>query len=515
MNAGEPSAADTHIGEFASIPMVEGDAHPDSSNRTLLAAWEAGDQSAAALLFQRYLVRLTALARSRLSRQLARRLDPEDIVLSAYRSFFLRAADGRIAAPDDDDLWPLLVVLVLRKIHRGVERNTAERRNVNRDVRLDSAMQLDAIAGDATPDQVVALEDELLAVLNPLSPREREIVSRRLQGESEQAIAVGMACSDRTVRRALARTRAVIVERGGIGSVRWPQAAARCARPPTPTFSSDEFREWPTVSLRDLRLHQLIGAGGVAKLYRATRLSDGVVVAVKFLRKRFCTDSMAVASMLNEARTLRTLNHPQIITLCGCGRSSEGAPFLVLPWIDGEDFDTWSKRSKPDVEQIVSTMLSVSGAVDAAHSAGIIHCDLKPANFLINRAGQTYLTDFGFARSVFSHEDALIRGGTPAFFAPEQCSDVFGPVDARTDIYGLGATLYAMLAGRPPFTGPDTPTVIAQIVSSRAPLPPSVPNPAVPAWLDAIVLRCLCKEPAERYQRVDELATAIRANQAP
>lgn len=507
-------AADTQFDEFARISMSDGDADPDRSNRTLLAAWQAGDQSAAALLFQRYLVRLTALARSRLSRTLARRLDPEDIVLSAYRSFFLRAADGRIAAPDNDDLWPLLVVLVLRKVHRGAERNTADRRDVHRDVSLDSTMSIDVFSDDATPEQVAALEDEVLAILDALSPREREMVSRRLQGESEQAIAAQMKCSARTVRRALARTRQVIVERGGIGSVRWPQAAPPSTSRPAPSFPANSFESWPTVELSDLRLHQLVGAGGVAKLYRATRLSDGGVVAVKFLRKRFWSDATAVASMFNEARTLRTLHHPQIITLSGSGRSSEGAPFLVLPWIDGEDFDAWAKRRQPDVVQIVSTMLSVFGAVEAAHAAGITHCDLKPANLLIDRAGQTYLTDFGFARSVSSHHDAWIRGGTPAFFAPEQCADAFGPVDARTDVYGLGATLFAMLAGKTPFTGRDTPEVTSQIISSQSPLPPSLWNPAVPAWLDAIVLRCLRKEPAERYQRVEEMASAIREKQA-
>jgi serine/threonine protein kinase len=268
--------------------------------------------------------------------------------------------------------------------------------------------------------------------------------------------------------------------------------------------------DWPAIPYSDLQLLNLIGAGGIAKLYRARWITEGRDVAVKFLRKRFWRNRPAVAGLMQEAQILRSIKHPQIVTLLGSGRTAKGAAFLVLPWIDGEDFDAWRRRAQPDVNDIVTAMLSAMDAVAAAHGAGVVHCDLKPGNLLRDRDGRIFLTDFGFAHSLRTSEPLFVRGGTAGFLAPEQCSDAFGEIERRTDVYGLGATLYALLCGRPPFVGRDLPDVLAQVVASQLPPPPSHFCAASPAWLDSLVLRCLNKEPAERFGSVEELIVQIR-----
>ena len=509
-----PRKRTENLKDFLEFPVSNRPVRTETANRTLLAAYQGGDQSAAAALFNRYLVRLTALVRSRLSRRFARRVDPDDVVLSAYRSFFVAATDGRITVPANDDLWPLLVVLVLRKLSRAAERHSASRRDIALELDRNSNVLKQAISGDPTPEQAALLDDELVNILGQLAEREREIVTLRLRGESERAIADSLDCSERTVRRGLNRVRRLIVDRGGIGDVNLPEspgcAAASALQAPVDSSESEVNSFWRSIEYGDLRLEQLIGAGGMAKLYRATRLSDGGTVAVKFLRKRFWGDRQAIQSMMNEAGVLKRLDHPQIVTLVAAGRTRKGAPFLVLPWVDGEDFGAWRARTTPTVEKVLTAMQSVLEPIGTAHDAGVIHCDLKPANLLIDGAGRSYLTDFGFARSTSHDEHPQVRGGTVSFFAPEQCSNVFGPIGVWTDVYGWGATLYAMLCGRPPYVGSDVASVIAQIVALRHPQPPSRWNSSVPSWIDAVVLRCLEKEPQARYANMQELALLLR-----
>ena len=187
------------------------DPHPSQlPSDQLLFRCGQGDEDASREIFERYLGRLTALARSRLAPRLARRTDPEDIVLSAYRSFFVGAGDGRFVLRRSGDLWRLLVSITLHKLYRQVKRHSAESRDVQREKMLEEAH---AFSQEPTAEEAVALADELEAILKPLDPLLRRVLELRLQGQSLEEIATITMRSERTVRRSLAELREAIASR--------------------------------------------------------------------------------------------------------------------------------------------------------------------------------------------------------------------------------------------------------------------------------------------------------------
>jgi RNA polymerase sigma factor (sigma-70 family) len=258
--------------------------HEASSNQELLKAWQQGDEQAAELLVRRYMVRLTAMARSRLSRKLARRFDAEDAVLSAWRSFFVAAGDGRVTVPADDNLWPLLVTLTLRKLARQATRHTAQRRSVDEELNFDHEHSWQTVLSrEPSPDEAALLADELESLMASLDRPDREILSRRLQGQSVAAIAAAMNVTDRTISRNLHRICELFTSlHGGADEqpirspqddiARDPKAPVREPADPSTVTSRTGLR--PTVEYHDLRLQKLIGQGGFGKVYRAFRISD-------------------------------------------------------------------------------------------------------------------------------------------------------------------------------------------------------------------------------------------------
>lgn len=178
----------------------------DDSARTLLARWRAGDGDAAAEIYHAYWTRLCELARTRLSRQMARRVGPDDIVQSVFRSFFRRAEAGDFVVPHAESLWALLVRITLNKVRRQTRRHRAQRRNVAAEVEQPSDTPiLDALAHEPTPAQAVALVDEVRFVLAPLDEVKRKMVTLCLQGYSCSEIASSLGYSRWTVRRVLDR----------------------------------------------------------------------------------------------------------------------------------------------------------------------------------------------------------------------------------------------------------------------------------------------------------------------
>lgn len=175
---------------------------PDEPSAQLLERYEDGDEQAAEEIFRRYVERLTRFARSRLSPKLSRRVEPDDIVLSAYRSFFVGVRDGRFSLQRSGDLWRLLVTITMRKVYRQVSQHTAEKRNVDLELSLDDLSTMH-LSREPTPDEVVALADELETLMSLLSPRQRRIIELRLQGFHLSEIATELDCSERTVRRML------------------------------------------------------------------------------------------------------------------------------------------------------------------------------------------------------------------------------------------------------------------------------------------------------------------------
>jgi RNA polymerase sigma factor (sigma-70 family) len=187
---------------------------PHGTSAELFTRYQGGDDEAAEEIFRRYIERLTRLARSRLSPRLASRTDPEDVVLSAWRSFFLGARVGKFALRRSGDLWRLLASITLHKVYRQVRRHTAERRSVGVEQSLERMQQfLPAADQEPSPEEAIALADELETVMAKLDAFGRRVLELRLQGETLAAIAADTGRSERTVRRMLAHLRELLAQR--------------------------------------------------------------------------------------------------------------------------------------------------------------------------------------------------------------------------------------------------------------------------------------------------------------
>ncbi len=189
----------------------------DDTSAELLARYRDGDESAATAMFQRYVERLTLLARSRLSLKLAARTDPEDVVLSAYRSFFVGAQRGQFSLRRSGDLWRLLVSVTLHKLYRVAKHHTAEMRSVDLERHLDQGLEVTspALSREPTPDEAITLAEELEAVMSRLDSFAQRVLELRLQGERILEIAEETGRSERSVRRALCAIRRQLVQRMG------------------------------------------------------------------------------------------------------------------------------------------------------------------------------------------------------------------------------------------------------------------------------------------------------------
>ena len=252
-------------------------------------------------------------------------------------------------------------------------------------------------------------------------------------------------------------------------------------------------------------LVESLARGSFGSVYRAwdTRLQRDV--AVKVLERIGAADR---ARFAREARALGELRHPNLVTLHDMGED-RGLPYLVLELVEGE---TLAARCAPDrllpVPDAARFVAEIARGLEHAHRQGIFHRDVKPSNVLIE-AGRAKLVDFGLAFLDGSRAERLSRTGapvgSPAFMAPEQARGA--PPDARTDVYGLGATLYQALCGRLPLEGGEGDPLV--VVERHVPEPPSRFRGGVPAALDAICARCLAKAPAERFARAGELAAAL------
>lgn len=479
----------------------------EPANRELMNAWRHGDSAAADALFHRFHARLLALVRSRLSRKLARRLDPDDIVLSAYRSFFVAVRNGRAAPADDDDLWPLLTTMVRRKLARQSRTHLAERRSVDREEHVDGDVSPSLSQLSPTAEQAAILTEEVERLLATLDETAREVLVRTLQGADPRTIARDLGIHERTARRALERVRAHVMSRD-------PTVLHLPSTTPSVTVRAESVASRSilqgTVRYSQFLLLQLIGIGAFSKVYRALDRGSGESVAVKFLRRECWNDERSLNALIREHAALQRLSHPQIVGVRGWGTTPRGGLFLVTDFIRGLNLADWRRTWHPAEAQIVAVVRSAAEGVAAAHAWGILHCDLKPTNVMRSDDGQVVLCDFGLARRLTDPED-VPRGGTAGFLCPEQISDAFGPVTERSDVYGLGGLLYALLTGSPPMTGRDLPETLANVLSSRGPVAPLQVGATTSDGLNTVVLQALDKEPTRRHASVREFADALAA----
>jgi beta-lactam-binding protein with PASTA domain/predicted Ser/Thr protein kinase len=252
-----------------------------------------------------------------------------------------------------------------------------------------------------------------------------------------------------------------------------------------------------------------IGAGGMAEVWRGHDRVLNRTVAIKTLLPQFARDASFVDRFRREAQAAARLNHPGIVSVYDSGTDGD-TPYIVMHLIEGRTLADFLESGKtlPPI-QAAKIAQEVAEALAAAHAQGVIHRDIKPANIMITRDGKVLVMDFGIARLISGPETAPQTSavmGTASYLSPEQAQGQ--SVDARTDIYSLGVVLYEMLTGRPPFTG-DSPMAIAYKQVNATPEPPSSVDPEVPPELDAVVMRALSKNPANRYQTGQEFAADL------
>jgi hypothetical protein len=260
------------------------------------------------------------------------------------------------------------------------------------------------------------------------------------------------------------------------------------------------------------RIQELLGRGGMAAVWRAWDLRLDRPVAVKELAGPWLRDDTAVARFDREARMSARLAHPNIVAVHDVGMDGD-VRYLVMELVDGDTVSALLARGPLPVSQTIAIAVQACDGLAAAHAAGIIHRDVKPANLILTPAGVVKICDFGIARAVRGTPDLSLTGaatamGSSKYMAPEQA---YGEhVDGRADLYSLGCTIYAMLTGAPPFTG-DNPLDVLHLHLTRPPVPVGERRGDVPPELDALVSRLLAKTPAARPADAVEVKARLEA----
>jgi len=258
-------------------------------------------------------------------------------------------------------------------------------------------------------------------------------------------------------------------------------------------------------SFGDYELLDRIGEGGMGVVYEARRRGSDRRVALKMIGAGRLASDEDVKRFHNEAEAAAELDHPHIVPIYEVGKH-DGYDYFSMKLIDGSSLARRLKEYQSAPKRAAQVIATVARAIHHAHQRGVLHRDLKPSNILLDTQGEPFVSDFGLAKRVKSM-DELTRPdampGTPRFMAPEQASGT--AVTTATDIHGLGAVLYALLTGRPPFQGNSVPEILEK-VRNQEPPPPCSLNRAVDRDLQTICLKCLDKDPKKRYRSAEDVA---------
>lgn len=274
-------------------------------------------------------------------------------------------------------------------------------------------------------------------------------------------------------------------------------------------------------TISNFQLLDKLGEGAVAEVFRAEHLVTHRQVALKVLHSEFCARMDIVRRFLQERQVVRRAFHPNILDITEVVHGSGHPPFLIMELLHGEDLGRClDRRGRLSVDEAVIITEQVCSGLEVMHGSNIVHRDLKPANIFLVGGDDGYpvvkLLDFGLVKFLYE-DDPFMRSrpgvflGTPEYMAPEQVQS--GELSDLVDVYAMGAILWEMLVGRPPFLGETFQETLKQAMGTD-PLPPSsqAPDAKIPELLDNLVLRCMAKKPQHRIQSIAEVRALLAAS---
>jgi tRNA A-37 threonylcarbamoyl transferase component Bud32 len=277
------------------------------------------------------------------------------------------------------------------------------------------------------------------------------------------------------------------------------------AIPPEPAVAEDSTRPFG-----DYELLERIATGGMGIVYKARQLSLNRIVALKMVLGGPLASPATRQRFLAEAQTAASLQHPNIVAIHEVGEHASH-PFFSMDYIEGRNLAELLCAGPLPPQRAATYTKTIAEAVAYAHQQGILHRDLKPSNVMIDQSDQPQITDFGLAKRLAGDSELTVSGqvlGSPSFMAPEQAQGRHHEIGPPSDVYSIGALLYHLLTGRPPFQAATLTDVLRQVVTAE-PAAPRLLNHSLPRDLETICLQCLEKEPRRRYPTAQDLAEEL------
>ncbi len=304
-----------------------------------------------------------------------------------------------------------------------------------------------------------------------------------------------------------------------------PDFAANCSEcnSPVSVAESETIQAVDPGSLRvgsdfgpRYHIEALLGEGGMGRVYRAYDRELNRTIAIKVVRQGMMAEATALNRFKQELVLASKISHKHILRIHDLGEVN-GLKFITMAYVEGQDLHQIIKETpKLPLDRLVNFATQLADALAAAHAEGVVHRDLKPQNILVDKNDQIYVSDFGLARSFAEGAIGMTQTGaflgTPRYMSPEQAEAK--PTDGRSDLYAYGLILYEMATGDVPFTGKTTLELMYQRVRER-PKSPKLANSSLPNWLVAVIMRCLERDPAARYQNAYEILADLKASETP
>jgi serine/threonine-protein kinase len=363
---------------------------------------------------------------------------------------------------------------------------------------------IDVLLSPEQEDRLAALLDELSEARGPAAQARLETLAAahpELAGQLRELFAA-MSMADAVAEES------TIFELGSDGSPEPPSSGSWSA-------TTGGFLPGSTAlpaAFGDYELHEEIGRGGMGVVYRATQKSLGRTVALKMLLRRDLASPADLARFRSEAEAAARLDHPGIVSIFEVGEC-EGHPFYSMQFVEGTTLSRRLAAGRLPPREAAALLAEVADAVQAAHDRGVLHRDLKPSNILIDALGEPHVSDFGLAKRLegdasVTHTGAIL--GTPCYMSPEQAAGSRGDVGPTSDVWSLGAILYQMLTGRPPFQAATPMDTLLAVLESDPPVPRSLER-GVDRDLEMIALKSLQKPQDLRYASATDLAADLRS----